>query len=61
MNNDLTYINTLLRRFGIYVYDKNESNKLAIMRLEINELYRNNLITNEEFIRAVTIIKNRGV
>lgn len=61
MNNDLTYINLLLRKFGIYVYDKNEDNKLAMMRLEITELYRNELITKEEFIKAITIIRNRGV
>lgn len=61
MNNDLTYINLLLRKFGIYVYDKNEDNKLAMMRLEITELYRNELITKDEFIKAITIIRNRGV
>ncbi len=61
MNNDLTYINQMLRKFGIYVYDKIEANKLAIMRLEIQELYRNELITKSEYIRAISIIKNRGV
>lgn len=61
MNNDLTYINQMLRKFGIYVYDKIEANKLAIMRLEIQELYRNELITKEEYIRAISIIRNRGV
>lgn len=61
MNNDLTYINRLLRKFGIYVYDKDEANKLAMMQLEIRELYKNELITKEEFIRAISIIKNRGV
>ena len=61
MSNDLTYINQMLRKFGIYVYDKIEANKLAIMRLEIQELYRNELITKEEYIRAISIIRNRGV
>ncbi|HJE18780.1 YqgQ family protein [Aliicoccus persicus] len=61
MNKDLTYINRLLLRYGIYVYDKNEETKIEMMKLEIRELYRNQLISKEEFIESLTILRNRGV
>lgn len=61
MNKDLTYINRLLLRYGIYVYDKNEETKIEMMKLEIRELYRNQLISKEELIESLTILRNRGV
>lgn len=61
MNKDLSYINRLLLRYGIYVYDKNEANKIAMMQLEIRELYRNQLITKDEFTESLIILRNRGV
>lgn len=61
MNKNLSDINRLLMRYGIYVYDKNEANKIAMMKLEIQELYRNQLISKEEFTEALIILRNRGV
>lgn len=60
MNKDLSHINALLRRFGIYVYDKNEKNKLFLMEMEIKELYRHGLITKEEFTEALLVLRERG-
>lgn len=59
-NKDLSDINLLLRRYGIYVYDKEEKNKLAMMEMEIKELYRHGLLTREEFTEALIILRKRG-
>lgn len=59
-NKDLSDINILLRKFGIYVYDRNERNKIALMEMEIKELYKHGLITKEEFTEALLILRKRG-
>ncbi|WP_017548854.1 YqgQ family protein [Salinicoccus carnicancri] len=59
-NRDLSDINLLLRRYGIYVYDKDEKNKLAMMEMEIKELYKHALLTREEFTEALLILRKRG-
>ncbi|KKK35515.1 hypothetical protein WN59_01395 [Salinicoccus sediminis] len=59
-NKNLSDINILLRRYGIYVYDKDEKNKLAMMEMEIKELYRHGLLTREEFTEALLILRKRG-
>lgn len=60
VNDDLTYVNELLRRFGIYVYDKDMNNRLSLMEMEIRELYKYELLTKEEFTTAILIIRKRG-
>lgn len=60
MDKDLTYINALLRRFGIYIYNKDVKNKLSLMEMEIRELYKHGLITKEEFTEALLILRKRG-
>ncbi|WP_411844315.1 YqgQ family protein [Salinicoccus sp. HZC-1] len=60
MNKDLTHINALLRRFGIYVYDRDEKNKLSLMEMEVKELYKHGLITKDEFTEALLILRKRG-
>lgn len=59
-NKDLSDINALLRRFGIYVYDKDEKNKLALIEMEIKELFKHGLITKEEFAESLLILRKRG-
>lgn len=59
MTRDLTYINKLLLRYGIYVYDKDMGNMLKLMEMEIKELYSHGLISKEEYIEAVLILKRR--
>ncbi|MEZ2457151.1 YqgQ family protein [Salinicoccus roseus] len=59
MARDLTYINKLLLRYGIYVYDKDMGNMLKLMEMEIKELYSHGLISKEEYIEAVLILKRR--
>jgi uncharacterized protein YqgQ len=59
MKNDLTDVKELLRRFNIYVYDRDEQNMYMMMDMELSELYRNHLITKEEFLNAKLILKKR--
>lgn len=59
MSRDLTYVNSLLLRFGIYVYDHNEENKLALMKLELQQLYQYQMITKEEYLESLSIIRSR--
>ncbi len=59
MTRDLTYINKLLLRYGIYVYDKDMGNMLTLMEMEIKELYSHGLISKEEYIEAFLILKRR--
>lgn len=59
MNNDLTYINRLLRRFNIYVYDRDKHNMYTMMNMEISELYKSGLISKEEFLHAKLILTKR--
>lgn len=59
-NKNLSDINILLRRFGIYVYDRDEKNKLSLMEMEIKELYKHGLLTKEEFTEALLILRKRG-
>jgi uncharacterized protein YqgQ len=59
MTRDLTYINKLLLRYGIYVYDKDMGNMLTLMEMEIKELYSHVLISKEEYIEAFLILKRR--
>jgi len=59
-NKDLSDINLLLRKYGIYVYDKDEKNKLAMMEMEIKELFKHGLLTREEFTEALLILRKRG-
>ncbi|WP_462420731.1 YqgQ family protein [Salinicoccus sp. Marseille-QA3877] len=59
LNKDLTYINDILLRFGSYVYDKDMNNRLELMKMEIQELYRNKLIGKEEYLNSLLIINKR--
>lgn len=59
MNSDLTYINRLLRRFNIYVYDRDKSNMYTMMEMEVSELYKSQLISKEEFLHSKVILKKR--
>lgn len=59
LSKNLTYINDILLRFGSYVYDKDMINRLELMKMEIQELYRNGLINNEEYLNCILIINKR--
>lgn len=47
----------LLKEYNIIIYMKNPEYKLQLIEYEIRELFRLKLISDEEFARALFIIK----
>lgn len=43
----------LLKKYGIFIYIGDRLAEFNLMEQEINELYQNKLITNEEYMRAL--------
>ena len=60
MKKELTmhYVHTLLKRFNIFVYTGNLLDDLAIMELELEDLFEWKLITDDEFIHCKRIINH---
>ena len=46
-----------LKTFGIIIYMKNRKHTLSMVEYEVRELRRIELISKEEFLRAMLIIK----
>ena len=51
-------IQQLLKSFDIIIYMKDYRHRLQLMEYEIRELKRLELINQNDFIRAIAIIKN---
>ncbi|MBR7554376.1 YqgQ family protein [Allobacillus sp. GCM10007491] len=47
----------LLKKYGIFIYIGDRLAEFNLMEQEINELYQNKLITNEEYMRALLIVR----
>ncbi|MFB9973074.1 DUF910 family protein [Allobacillus sp. SKP2-8] len=47
----------LLKKYGVFIYIGDRLAEFNLMEQEINELYQNKLISNEEYMRALLIIK----
>lgn len=47
-----------LKTFGIIIYMKNRKHTLSMVEYEVRELRRLELISKEEFLRAMAIIKH---
>ena len=47
-----------LKSFGILIYMKDRKHTLSMVEYEVRELRRLELISKEEFIRAMAIIKH---
>jgi uncharacterized protein YqgQ len=52
-------LNAFLRRFGLLIYTGDPEGDLLLMEDEIRELYELNLIDKEEFVEALSAVKNR--
>lgn len=50
-------VQQLLKSFDIIVYMRNREHLLQLVEFEIRELYRLSLISQDDFLRAITIIK----
>ena len=48
----------LLKSFGIIIYMKDRKHTLSMVEYEVRELRRLELISKEEFLRAMAIIKH---
>lgn len=56
MENSLVYVNNILKRFGIIVYTGSRLDDIALMELEIKDLYEYKLISDEEYLKAIKIL-----
>ena len=54
---DLTFVQELLKRFGIVIYTGDRLGDLTLMELELQDLYEWKLISKEEFLEANGILK----
>ena len=52
-------LNAFLRRFGLLIYTGDPEGDLLLIEDEIRELYELNLIDKEEFVEALSAVKNR--
>ncbi|MBF0713938.1 DUF910 family protein [Gemella sp. GH3] len=50
-------VQQLLKSFDIIIYMKDREHLLQLVEFEIRELYRLSLISQNDFLRAITIIK----
>lgn len=53
---DLTYVQNILKRFGIIIYTGNRIDDIILMELELNDLYEWKLISDKEYIKAKAIL-----
>lgn len=51
-------VQQLLKKFGIYIYIGDRLGDLELMELEIAELYKNQLITVEQYKQALIVLKH---
>lgn len=47
----------LLKRFGTFVYTGDRNADLILMEMEVRQLHDNGLITQQEFLKSVLILK----
>lgn len=53
---DLTYVQNILKRFGIIIYTGNRIDDIILMELELIDLYESKLISDEEYLKARAIL-----
>ncbi len=59
IENDITYVQSLLKRFAVYVYTGNQLDDIALMEIEIKDLHKWSMITDEEYIKAISILQKK--
>ena len=50
-------VQQLLKRFGIYVYVGKRLYDIAVMKIELEKLYENQLITKDDYLKAELILR----
>lgn len=56
MKNLLSIIK-LLKRFGIYVYTGNRKDDIDLMMSEVKDLYDSGLIQQDEYLKAILLLR----
>lgn len=56
--NSLYDVQQLLKKFGTIIYTGDRFADLEMMEDEIRELYKNQLISNDLYLKAITIIRH---
>ncbi|WP_221565560.1 YqgQ family protein [Alkalihalobacillus sp. TS-13] len=51
-------VQQLLKRFGAFIYTGNRMADLELYQSEIQEMYQNGMISNEDYRNAILIIKS---
>lgn len=51
-------VRNLLKRFGIFIYTRDRKGDAELMELEVDELYKANLVTKDDFLKAKLILQN---
>lgn len=57
---DLLGVILLLKRFGIYVYAGNRKDDIALMQLEVKDLFDSGLLLKEDYLKAVLILRHES-
>ena len=50
-------VQQLLKRFGIYVYVGKRLYDIEVMKIELEKLYENQLITKDDYLKAEFILR----
>jgi len=50
-------VQQLLKRYGTFIYTGDRLGDVQLMDLEIDELYKSKLITNEEFTKSKLVLR----
>ena len=53
----LSDVQQLLKRFGIYVYVRKRLYDIEVMKIELEKLYENQLITKDDYLKAELILR----
>ncbi|WP_277674233.1 YqgQ family protein [Piscibacillus halophilus] len=56
--NNIIDVRSLLKQYGIFVYIGDRRADLSLMKDEIKSLYENKLISSDEYMKSLMIIKN---
>ncbi|SER21181.1 YqgQ family protein [Piscibacillus halophilus] len=56
--NNIIDVRSLLKQYGIFVYIGDRRADLSLMEDEIKSLYENKLISSDEYMKSLMIIKN---
>ncbi|HLS36174.1 MAG TPA: YqgQ family protein [Bacillota bacterium] len=54
--NNMYDVQQLLKRYGIIIYTGKRMSDLQLMEIEVAELFKNQLITSEEYIKIKRVL-----